>query len=420
MKRVRLHVNAQWSEPTSLRLLELITASAAESTPVRAAGCAPAAVSRPVEVLRQLARTDEAFRAWLEVRAGSASASPDVDVDAGTSADNNSGDSAYRIDAAWLEWLADAPTESSTAEALIADTKTGEVSDAGQSTQTRFAFAVRAAASLALRYRNATQQVHSSKAEVARGLAYDMAYGLSHELNNPLANIASRARLLAEAEPEESKRLLLAGIVDQAMRGCEMIADLMLVARPPVPKLEPTDLSLLIVQLSEQARPWLSARGLKLHVSDEFESPAPRSSTAQTGASTVMTDRDAAREALWALLRNAVEAARQQITMTLALRTPAVSADVLSECNQRGEPTLPFARSYVEVTIVDDGAGLSQSALEHAWNPYFSGREAGRGLGLGLSKADRLARLAGGYVRIESLSAGGCVVRIAWPHNRES
>ena len=398
-------MNAQWSEQTSLRLLELITASAAESTPVRAAGCAPATVPRPGEVLRQLARTDEAFRAWLEVRAGAASASPDVDVEAVNVADCN----ALGLSAAWLEWLADAPTETSMAE-------TGEDSHADLGSRTRLASAVRAAASLALRYIRAAQRAHASEAEVARGLAYDMAYGLSHELNNPLANIASRARLLAEAEPEEPKRLMLAGIVDQAMRGCEMIADLMLVARPPVPKLDAIDLSVLIVQLSEQARPWLSARGLKLDVADECESAAQRSSTARVGASTVMTDRDGAREALWALLRNAVEAARHQITMTLARRTPPVLANGLPERTAPGIPTLPIVRSYVEVSIVDDGAGLSQPALEHAWNPYFSGREAGRGLGLGLSKADRLARLAGGYVSIENLPQGGCVVRIAWPH----
>ncbi|PQO47752.1 histidine kinase dimerization/phospho-acceptor domain-containing protein, partial [Blastopirellula marina] len=60
-----------------------------------------------------------------------------------------------------------------------------------------------------------------------------LAYGASHEINNPLANIASRAQALLVDENDPDRRHELATIYAQAMRGHEMIADLMLFARPP-------------------------------------------------------------------------------------------------------------------------------------------------------------------------------------------
>ena len=74
---------------------------------------------------------------------------------------------------------------------------------------------------------------------------YHFAYGLSHEINNPLANIATRAQTLLVDEKDPQRRRTLATIVQQAFRGHEMIADLMLFARPPAPRLEEVDLARL-------------------------------------------------------------------------------------------------------------------------------------------------------------------------------
>src|SRR5881398_3841488 len=74
---------------------------------------------------------------------------------------------------------------------------------------------------------------------------YNFAYGLSHEINNPLANIATRAQTLLADEKDPERRRKLATIVQQAFRAHEMIADLMLFARPPALRLEEIDLARL-------------------------------------------------------------------------------------------------------------------------------------------------------------------------------
>ena len=61
----------------------------------------------------------------------------------------------------------------------------------------------------------------------------ELAYGAGHEVNNPLANIAARAQTLLEDEVDPERRRKLIAIHRQAMRAHEMIADLMLFARPP-------------------------------------------------------------------------------------------------------------------------------------------------------------------------------------------
>ena len=71
---------------------------------------------------------------------------------------------------------------------------------------------------------------------------YNFAYGLSHEINNPLANITTRAQTLLVDEKDPDRRRKLATIVQQAFRAHEMIADLMLFARPPT--LRPASLAI--------------------------------------------------------------------------------------------------------------------------------------------------------------------------------
>src|SRR5262245_21085375 len=70
----------------------------------------------------------------------------------------------------------------------------------------------------------------------------ELAYGAGHEINNPLANIAARAQTLLEDERDPERRRKLQAIHRQAMRAHEMIADLMLFARPPKLELAPADL----------------------------------------------------------------------------------------------------------------------------------------------------------------------------------
>jgi signal transduction histidine kinase len=92
------------------------------------------------------------------------------------------------------------------------------------------------------------------------------------------------------------------------------------------------------------------------------------------------------RTALTCLLRNAVEAAPADGWAGVRLETPSPDG--------------------VEIIVEDNGTGPPAQQREHLFDPFYSGRSAGRGRGLGLPTAWRLARQHGGDVRFVSLPDG--------------
>ncbi len=219
------------------------------------------------------------------------------------------------------------------------------------------------------------RQLHKSKL----GSLKQLAYGLSHEINNPLANISTRAQQLQRNEEDPTRRAVLQRIVEQVYRAHEMISDLMFYANPPRPESIVCDLNEVIVTVADGFREEVDRQVIRLEVETTPDRPA------QLQADPVMIG-----EAIRALIRNAIDAIGCEGTIVVSL----VSQD---ECWL--------------IHIADSGPGLSQLARQHAFDPYFSGREAGRGLGLGLCRAYRIAKLHSGEV---TLAGGptGCVATI--------
>jgi signal transduction histidine kinase len=197
----------------------------------------------------------------------------------------------------------------------------------------------------------------------------EMAYGASHEINNPLANIAARAQTLLQNEGDSDRRRKLSAIHRQAMRAHEMIADLMLFARPPKLIFAPCD-------VCEIAR----------CVTGNFTALAAERSThlsCQTAEEPILASGDATQlsVAIGALVTNALEAVGANGNVQVAV----------AESLRRKHPR-------VEITVRDDGPGIPPEIERHMFDPFFSGREAGRGLGFGLSKCWRIVTDHGGQV----------------------
>jgi signal transduction histidine kinase len=67
------------------------------------------------------------------------------------------------------------------------------------------------------------------------------------------------------------------------------------------------------------------------------------------------------------------------------------------------------------LAVIDRGAGFSESALEHAADPFFSEHPAGRREGLGLSRASRVVDAHGGTLHIRNGARGGAVLTLSFP-----
>jgi signal transduction histidine kinase len=239
------------------------------------------------------------------------------------------------------------------------------------------------------------QAVESSK----RAALQQFAYGLSHEINNPLANISTRAQLLMKDEPDALRRRGMERIVEQAMRAHEMIADLMFYARPPQPVFGEVDPRAMLATVIRDSVEMVRDRGIELRL---VEGPP---------SLRVRADYGMLLEATRALVRNSIEAIAADGRVILSYETvpgdgdPAVADEAADVADQ------------LLIRIADSGPGLSEAASRNALDPYFSGREAGRGLGVGLCRAARIAELHGGRL---TLSTGpiGCTASLRIPLGR--
>jgi len=239
---------------------------------------------------------------------------------------------------------------------------------------------------MATTHASLTERFGESLAEARLEATRELAYGAGHEINNPLANIATRAQslLLEERDPERRKRL--ATIVDQSFRARDLIGGMMLFARPPKPHPAGVDVSLMVAVVIDSLAVQAASRSIRLEYSPP---PVPLP---------VVVDRAQIEEAIRMVVVNALEAVADGGRVTL-------------QASGRQEQ----GRQWCAITIADDGRGMDRQTVQRAFDPFFSGREAGRGVGLGLSKAWGYVTAAGGIIRIDSRPAQGTCVTILVP-----
>jgi signal transduction histidine kinase len=196
----------------------------------------------------------------------------------------------------------------------------------------------------------------------------EFAAGASHEINNPLAVISGQAQYLLGQEADESRLKSLRTVVQQAQRIHQILTDLMQFARPVRPQKRALDARDLVLGVAGTLEDLAAPRQVRIEVvlPDEV----------------CLADADAKQlhTALACLLRNAVEAAPAEGWARLRLE---VSAEQL------------------RIVVEDNGPGPAHAQTEHLFDPFYSGRPAGRGRGLGLPTAWRLAREQGGDVWYE-------------------
>ena len=249
------------------------------------------------------------------------------------------------------------------------------------------------------RCRSSTRPIFDQAVEVGKIEALaEFAAGAGHEINNPLTVISGRAQLLLRGETDPERRHALAIIVAQAMRVHEMIADLMLFARPPRPEIEPVDLVQLLDRLAADLLAGCGRQEIEIH------------RVGASGPIVLAADPVQLNVALRAICRNAIEAVGSGGHIEIEVGTgPAASSCPAPQGNDN--PTPP----EVWVRVRDDGPGMAPEERSRVFDPFYSARQAGRGLGLGLCKAWRIVRNHGGRIDVESEPRRGTAVTVVLP-----
>ncbi len=199
------------------------------------------------------------------------------------------------------------------------------------------------------------------------GLA-EFAAGAGHEINNPLAVIATNVQLLRSEEDDERRLDRYESVLRQTRRIHDILSGTRQFARPPHPHPAFVLPTAWVPAVADDLAPLAAGRGVALHLPDVNE------------VARAWADAGHVRAIVVALGRNAVEAAGPGGWVRVHL-----------------EPT----DESVRVVVDDSGPGPTAAAVPHLFDPFYSGRDAGRGRGLGLSVAWRLAKQNGGDVRYE-------------------
>jgi signal transduction histidine kinase len=238
-----------------------------------------------------------------------------------------------------------------------------------------------------------TQQRHLARVaaletEVARrqrlATLGNMAAGVSHEIRNPLNAISmGLQRLQAEfrptAEPEEYDRVL-ALVGGEVHRLNAMVEEFLALARPPVLKPEPIRVADLLAETAALVEPEARRTGVRLERLVPDDLPP------------LTADRDRLTQVLLNLTRNALEAMPDGGRLRLeAAATPRA----------------------VTLAVTDSGPGIAPEARARLFEPYYTTKA--RGLGLGLAIARQIVEAHGGAIDVEPADGGGSRFRVTLP-----
>ncbi|HEY5947597.1 MAG TPA: ATP-binding protein [Kofleriaceae bacterium] len=211
-----------------------------------------------------------------------------------------------------------------------------------------------------------------------------MAAMITHEVRNPLSSIGLNTELLQdelEGSSDEAKKLLRA-IHREVDRLTAITEEYLAFARLPKPKIAPEAVNPLVGALAAFVREDLASKNVKLVV-DLVE-----------GDPIALIDAAQMRQCLINLVRNASEALAGKPSGTVVLRTRR-------------------AGDRIRIDVEDDGAGIAADVLPRMFDPFFSTKEGGSGLGLALTQ--QIVKDHGGDLAVQSTVGRGTTFTVSVP-----
>ena len=227
-----------------------------------------------------------------------------------------------------------------------------------------------------------------------------LAGGIAHDFNNILTGILGYNELVLLALGEDSPvKQELAGIRAAGQRAKDLVNQILTFSRQANAQLTPLDL----------ARP--VAEALKL-IRASTPSTIEIVSALQPG--TVRADSTQIHQVVLNLCTNAAHAMRDR-PGRLEVRLEPVILDLV----QAGEFTGLTAGEYLQLTIADNGCGMSPAVLDRMFDPFFTTKDPGEGTGLGLSIVQSIVAGHHGGLRVRSQPGLGTTFDIFFPRCAE-
>lgn len=209
--------------------------------------------------------------------------------------------------------------------------------------------------------------------------------GVAHEIRNPLVSVRTFIQLLPERLGDEEFRT---GFRDLALgeieRICALINDLLAFSRPSPADRDATDLNDLTGQIARLVD--AEARRRDVTVSFHADPVLPL----------VVVDHAQVKQVLMNVILNAIQACAQHGTVDVETRTEQTDG-----------------QRWCAIVVADSGTGIPPEHLDHIFEPFFSTKDAGSGLGLFIAR--QIVAAHGGEIRAARRPAGGSEFTIQFP-----
>jgi len=220
----------------------------------------------------------------------------------------------------------------------------------------------------------------------------ELAAGLAHEIKNPLTSLVTFTRHLPRRFEEPKFRDKFVSVVPRELERINAIVDALLeLARPARLSFQSVRLPALLERVLELYGERLETQSVRLV--REWRRDVPL----------VWADQEALYRALVNLVANALDAMPHGGTLTL--RVDWTDGEALG-----GART---SRRRVAVEVEDSGTGIAPADLDRVFNPFFSTKERGTGLGLALTQ--KIVEDHGGAIDVRSVLGAGALFRIVLP-----
>ncbi len=216
----------------------------------------------------------------------------------------------------------------------------------------------------------------------------ELTAGLAHEFRNGLATIHGYARLLDPSQVSTPYAAYVQGIRDETDALGRVVGNFLNFARPVQLTLVPVDVGALAQRSAGEIRPEIEARGGTLTVSGEF--------------GTIDGDEVLLHQAFVNLLRNAADACAGVST----------SPRILVEGH------VDRSQNSLRLSVVDNGPGVDPALREKVFQPFFTTK--GHGTGLGLALVQKIVVTHNGRITLFASNDGGAVFQLVLPLSRPS
>jgi len=218
----------------------------------------------------------------------------------------------------------------------------------------------------------------------------ELAASIAHEIRNPLASIAGSIEMLTESDAiGDGEQRLLRIIMKESDRLNHIIEEFLAYARERTPQLAPHDIHTIVEEVVTLFRNNAAAtRGIQLELDAPDELPR------------VLADGEQIKQVFFNLLRNATDAMPSGGTIRVQIEA----------CEPEAADHEP---APLCVRVSDTGCGIPPEALDHVFEPFFSTKRGG--LGIGLALAEKIMRGHNGTISVESVSGNGTTFSITLP-----